>query len=103
MLALVSRARLISYAAIALLVLGLSLALHLERSKSARLLTERNAARAELIAISTKQNEQKQTTDRNIDKARDADKSAKRIADRIRNAPVEPGCKTPAEILTAEL
>jgi hypothetical protein len=56
-------------------------------------------ARAELQRISSAKNQQGETTDRNISKARDNEAEAGRVAERIRNAPIESGCKTPREIL----
>jgi hypothetical protein len=61
-------------------------------------------ARAELVRISTAKDEQSRETDRNISKARDNEAEAGRVAERIRNAPIEPGaCKTPVEIMRAEI
>jgi hypothetical protein len=57
-------------------------------------------ARAELQRISSAKDEQSRETERNISKARDNEAEAGRVAERIRNAPLEPGaCKTPREIL----
>jgi hypothetical protein len=57
-------------------------------------------ARAELMRISSAKNQQGETTQRNIVKARDNEAEAGRVAERIRNAPIEPGaCKTPVEIM----
>jgi hypothetical protein len=61
-------------------------------------------ARAELQRISSAKNQQGETTTRNISKARDNEAEAGRVAERIRNAPIEPGaCKTPVEIMRAEI
>jgi hypothetical protein len=57
-------------------------------------------ARAELQRISSAKNEQRVETDRNISKARDNEAEAGRLAERIRNAPIERGaCKTPDIIM----
>ncbi len=60
-------------------------------------------ARAELVRISTAKDEQGKATERNIEKARDGESEARRVSDRIRNAPVSGKCETPAEILQAEI
>ena len=72
-----------------------------ERAK--RFKAERDAARAELVAISTAKDEQKTETGRNIEKARSGESDARRVSDRIRNAPVSGKCETPKEILQADL
>jgi hypothetical protein len=57
-------------------------------------------ARAELQRISSAKNEQSRETGRNISKARDNEAEAGRVAERIRNAPIERGaCKTPDIIM----
>jgi hypothetical protein len=65
---------------------------------------DKNELRAELQRISSAKDEQSRETGRNIDKARDNEAEAGRVAERIRNAPIEPGaCKTPVEIMRAEI
>lgn len=60
-------------------------------------------ARAELQRISESRNNQRIETGRNIDKARDNEAEAGRVAERIRNAPLTGDCKTPVEIMRAEI
>jgi hypothetical protein len=71
--------------------------------KAERFKAERNAARAELVAISSAKDEQGETTGKNIVKARQSESDAKRVSDRIRNAPVSGKCETPKEIMGAEI
>ena len=87
-----------------LLALGVqTLRLNSAQDKAERFKAERNAARAELVAISTAKDEQKAETGRNIEKARKTEFDAKRVSDRIRNAPVIGKCETPKEILQADI
>jgi biopolymer transport protein ExbB/TolQ len=58
---------------------------------------------AELKRISTEKNEQRTETDENIAEAEKGRKGAETIAKRIEAAPIELGCKTPAEIMGADL
>jgi type II secretory pathway pseudopilin PulG len=93
-------------AGLALLILALgvqTLRLGNAQDKAERFKAERNAARAELVAISTAKDEQKAETGRNIVKARQSESDAKRVSDRIRNAPVSGKCETPKEIMGAEI
>jgi hypothetical protein len=58
---------------------------------------------AQLKAISTKKNEQKQVTGERIVETRIIYRDADKKAVAIEQAPTAPGCKTPAEIMGADL
>jgi type II secretory pathway pseudopilin PulG len=93
-------------AGLALLILALgvqTLRLGNAQDKAERFKAERNAARAELVAISTAKDEQKAETGRNIEKARGRSKGAEPIARRIEAAPLPGQCRTPAEIMELDI
>lgn len=71
----------------------------LERAK-----IDLNEVRAELKAISTKKNEQADTTKGNVEQAEKSEREAKPIADKIREAPIPRNCETPGlDILRNEI
>lgn len=70
----------------------------LERAK-----IDNNELRAELKAISTKRNEQKVETGKNIEQAERGNREADKVAERIEKAPLPGNCVTPPEILGADL
>jgi hypothetical protein len=59
--------------------------------------------RANLDKATRPKNEQKRETERNIDKARDRNEQAEPKARRIETAPLPGGCRTPPEIMGADL
>jgi hypothetical protein len=62
-----------------------------------------NELRAELKRISTAKNEQAKRTEGNIEQAERGNKEADDRARKIEEAPTAPDCKTPPEILGADL
>lgn len=63
-----------------------------------------NELRAELKAISTKRNEQAETTRGNVERAEKNEREGRKIADTILEAPIPPDCQTPGlEIMRNEL
>jgi hypothetical protein len=59
--------------------------------------------RGQLKAISSKRNEQKETTGRVIERVRVVERDAGTRAERIERAATAPECQTPSEIMGADL
>lgn len=93
-------------AAIGLMALALAVQtvrLGLAENRADKLRIANNELRAELKSISDKRNEQKAETSRRIDRAERGNKEADKIARKIEEAPLPGQCKTPAEIMGADL
>jgi predicted Holliday junction resolvase-like endonuclease len=89
--------------ALALLCVVQFLALKSEKRHSTKLQAQVVKLDGQLKAISAKKNEQKQVTGGNIAKAQEGQKRAESIAKRIETAPLSGNCKTPKEILDADI
>lgn len=61
------------------------------------------AARAELKRISSAKNEQREETGKRIEEADNGIREADRRAREIEDAPTQPDCRTPPEIMGADL
>lgn len=77
--------------------------LGIERRHSEKQQTRINELVAELKRISTAKNDQAETTGRNIGKAVNHSRQADKVARVIEAAPLLGNCKTPAEIMGADL
>lgn len=95
--------KLIGFAALALMVGSLMLALKIERTQNGKLKAQIELQAAELKRISTKRDEQKVITHGRIVIADKGRKQAEDKAKVIEAAPLVPGCKTPPEIMGADL
>src|SRR4051812_39016630 len=78
-------------------------ALKAEKRHSAKLQAQVSKLNGELQRISTAKNEQRETTKVNIAKADNGRKRAETIARRIEAAPLPGNCRTPSEIMGADL
>jgi hypothetical protein len=69
-----------------------------------RLKIDNNELRAELKSISDKRNQQKAETEKRVEQAERNESEGRRIADKIRAAPIPQNCETPGlEILRNEI
>lgn len=75
----------------------------IEQRRSAKLQVRVNELVGELQRISTAKDEQRAETERNIAEGGNGRKRAETIARRIEAAPTVGGCKTPPEIMGADL
>ena len=85
------------------LILLLALGWQIEKRRAGKLQGQVISLSAELQRISTAKNEQKAETSVNIAKAEKGQKRAETLAKRIEAAPVSGQCKTPPEIMGADL
>lgn len=81
---------------LAALALLLGIALHLERRHSRKLQAQVVKLEQTLRDISTRKNEQKDRSERNVDKVVKGDPVIRETVRVIREAPIPEGCKTPA-------
>jgi hypothetical protein len=89
--------------ALALVCVVEFIALKAEKRHSSKLQAQIVKLDAQLRAITTAKNEQKQVTKGNIVKAEEGRKKADVVAKRIEQAPLPGNCATPKEILEADL
>lgn len=88
--------KLIGLAALGVALVLMYAALKMEKAQNVKL-------KAQLERISTAKNEQKQTTGRTIAETRIIYRDAESRAQRVEKAPTVERCKTPQEILSADL
>ena len=91
--------KLIGLSALAMFILGLMLALSMERRQNDKLKVNIAKLESTLRSISDKKNEQGKATDRNIGKARERIVYVDREARKIEAAPILGSCKTPEIIM----
>lgn len=78
-------------------------ALMLEKRQNGKLTRQVVSLNAQLQSLSTKKDEQGKTTSRTITETKIIYRDADKVAGRIENAPTAPDCKTPGEIMGADL
>ncbi len=88
--------KLIGFCGLAMAMVLMFAALRMEQAQNVKL-------KAQLSKCADAKNEQKPITKGNVTKAKEADKTAKRVSERINAAPTVPQCGTPPEIMGADL
>lgn len=95
--------KLLGMGLLALLLAVQTVRLGAERNRADRIQINLNEARAELKRISTEKNEQAERTKETIRIVERDRKEADKVAERIEAAPLPGQCRTPSEVLEAEL
>jgi cell division protein FtsL len=103
MLAGISLINKVLYGTAVALILLLALGWQIEKRRAGKLQGQVISLTAELKRISTKKDEQKPVTQRNIVEAEKGQKRAETVARRIEAAPVSGQCETPEAIMTADI
>lgn len=78
-------------------------ALFMEKRQNTKLKAQVQSLNAQLRAVSTTQNNQRVATERTITETKIIYRDAEKVAERIEKAPTASDCKTPGEILGADL